>query len=876
MSVKETPLMKQYNQIKQKYPDTVLFFRMGDFFETFHDDAVITAKICGIILTKRNNGAGADTPLAGFPHHQLDSYLPKMVKAGYRVAVCEQLEDPKMAKGLVKRGVVEVVTPGVAFYDKLLETKSNNFVAGVYLKNDKAYRRLCGLAVADISTGEFHCCEVPFTELKDLITTLSPSELIISKNQKDDLTKEVEKLPNKPLLTKREDWIFDYDFSRDILLRHFKTQSLKGFGIDEMTVGISAAGCVLNYLSEIQLNNINHIKSINRLDTGRFMSLDPTARRNLEITFSSHSDGALISVIDRTTTAMGGRLLKKWVSMPLKNLDSILERQNCVSSLFDNIEINHNLKELMQGIGDIDRLISKISSGRANPRDCTALKNSLCIIPKLQVTLSSIDNLTLKNLSDKFVNTMSIVELIDSALCEEPTIQLGSGEVFKNGYNEKLDSYIEAKNSGKDWIKKFQEEERQKTDINSLKVGFNNVFGYYIEVTKIHSNKVPDYYERKQTLTNAERYTTPELKEIETKIIGAEEGILELEQALFSELRLKISERISDIQQNSLLIANLDCINGLARIARENDYVKPELNESGTIEINGGRHPVVEKLLPVGEKFSPNDSFIDNGSEQIHIITGPNMSGKSCYLRQVAVIALLAQIGAYVPAKAARIGIVDKIFTRVGAQDNLTAGESTFLVEMQEAANILNNATDKSLILLDEVGRGTATFDGISIAWAISEFLHNSIGARTLFATHYHELNELAEKYEKIVNYRVEVIETGSNIIFSHKVSRGSSDYSFGIHVAKMAGLPYDVITRANEIMEGFKSEAGKSNNDKSQNINTNSIKKVESTPSDGQLAIFEFRDDALRKKIASINIDSITPLQAFNILAELKKEAGV
>ncbi|MDT3738407.1 MAG: DNA mismatch repair protein MutS [Candidatus Kapabacteria bacterium] len=873
MKDKQTPLMKQYNQIKQKYPETVMLFRMGDFFETFEDDAVITAKVCGIVLTKRNNGAGGETPLAGFPHHQLDNYLPKLVKAGYRVAVCEQLEDPKLAKGIVRRGVIEVVTPGVAFYDKLLETKTNNYLAGIYINHDKAVRKLTGLAIADISTGEFQVCEIPFTELKDILTTLSPSEIIISKSQKDELVPEIEKLPFKPLITKREDWVFEYDFSRDMLLKQFKTLNLKGFGAEEFTVGISAAGCVLNYISETQLSNINHIQSISRLDTGEFMSLDPSTRRNLEITFSDNSEGSLISVIDKTITPMGGRLLKKWVSMPLTKLNVIIDRQDCTEAFYKNNKLRENLRGIFSGIGDLDRLISKISSGRANPRDVIGLKNSLSLIPEIKEILKNLSNDVITKLISQFADTSEVVSLISNALIDEPTVQLGTGQVFRTGYDEELDSYIAAKTHGTDWVKNFQNTEREKSGINSLKVGFNNVFGYYIEITKLHAGKAPDYFERKQTLANAERYTTPELKEIEAKILGAGEKISETELILFSSLRNKIAEFTVEIQKNSNLIAVIDCLQGLAQIAIENNYVKPLVDDSEIIDIIEARHPVVEKHLPVGDKFTPNDTFLDTDSEQIHIITGPNMSGKSCYIRQVAVITLLAQIGSYVPAKSARIGLVDKIFTRVGAQDNITAGESTFLVEMQEAANIMNNATRKSLILLDEVGRGTATFDGISIAWSIAEYLHNNIRAKTLFATHYHELNELSERYDRICNYRVEVIETGSTIIFSHKVAKGSSDYSFGIHVAKMAGLPYEVIQRADEIMATLESEEPASSG-KSTKADIKSIKTKKASKDTNQLAIFEFRDDSIREKLLGIKIDSITPIQAFNLLAELQKEA--
>jgi DNA mismatch repair protein MutS len=873
MKVKETPLMRQYGQIKQKHPESILLFRMGDFFETFEEDAIITAKVCGITLTKRNNGAGADTPLAGFPHHQLDSYLPKLVKAGHRVAVCEQLEDPKFARGIVKRGVVEVVTPGVAFYDKLLETKSNNFLASIYLVKTNAVMKLAGLALVDISTGEFQVCEIPFTNLKDLLNTVNPSEVIISKAQKDDLYNILEKLSFKPLITKLEDWIFEQDFVYDLLLKQFKTKNLKGFGINEFTVGLSAAGSILNYISETQNASLKHLVSIGKLNTGEFMSLDPATRRNLEITFSQSSDGSLFSVIDRTNTPMGGRLLKKWISMPLIKLEPIIDRQNCVEVFYEDENLREMLRKILSKIGDIDRLISKISTGRANPRDCIALKNSLYCVVEIHVLLKNISNSILNHLINKFVDTKELVDLISKALINEPSVQLGTGQVFNYGFSPELDDYIAAKTNGTDWIKDFQNTAREESGINTLKVGFNNVFGYYIEVSKLNAHKVPDNFERKQTLANAERYTTPELKEIESKILGAEEKISEVEQKLFLDLKNQISAFTVEIQTNSNLIATIDCLQALSQIAKDNNYVKPLVDDSEIIELQEARHPVVEKIIPVGEKFTPNDTFLDTEAEQIHIITGPNMSGKSCYLRQVAVITLLAQIGSYVPAKSARIGLVDKIFTRVGAHDNLISGESTFLVEMQEAANILNNASQKSLILLDEVGRGTATFDGISIAWSIAEHLHNKINAKTLFATHYHELNELSERYTKIVNYRVEVIETGNDIIFSHKVTKGSSDYSFGIHVAKMAGLPYDVIQRADEIMSTL--ESGNTDlKGKSTKADIKSIKTKNTKNNSEQLAIFEFRDDLIREKILSIKIDSITPIQAFNLLVDLQKEA--
>ena len=879
MKEEQTPLMRQYNQIKQKYPETILFYRLGDFFETFNDDAVITSKVCGIVLTKRNSGYGPDQPLAGFPHHQLDVYLPKLVKAGYRVAVCEQLEDPKHARGIVKRGVVEVVTPGVALYDKLLESKINNYVLSIIFKKESTFIKRVGVAAADISTGEFSTTEIYSNQLLDLLTTLSPSEIIISKTQQDLILPEIEKLGSKPAITKLEDWFFDYDFTKDLLLKHFKTQNLKGFGIDEMIEGIEAAGAVIHYVSENQLGALDQIKKISLLNTGDFISLDASTRRNLEITYSafdSKSQGTLISILDQTNTPMGGRLLKKWLSMPLKNLEKIIHRQYAVTGFYEKPDTLENFRKTLQEIGDIERIISKVCSGRANPRDCVSLASSLRKIPDLKRLIKILENISLDDYSNKFSDVSELVKLIDKALKPDPSVQTGTGNVFNQGWNEELDEYIDAKFSGKNWVTSYQETERQNSGISSLKVGFTSVFGYYIEITKMHQAKVPESYERKQTLANAERYTTPQLKEIERKILSAEEKISELESKLFSELLTQISDYTESIQNNASIIAAVDVLQTFAKVAIEFNYVKPEIDDSEIIEIIDGRHPVVERLLPIGQIFSPNSTNLNTHEEQIHIITGPNMSGKSCYLRQTAVIVLLGQIGCYVPAKTANFGLVDKIFTRVGAQDNITAGESTFLVEMQESANILNNATQKSLILLDEVGRGTATFDGISIAWAIAEYIHNHIGAKTLFATHYHELNELTERYKRIANYRVEVIETGSTIIFSHKVVPGGSDYSFGIHVAKMAGLPYDVIERANEIMKTLEEEKSddEPNKLKQAKPNIKSIKTKKARADTDQLAIFEFRDDHIRERLSQVKIENMTPIQAFNLLAELQKES--
>lgn len=868
MSKKETPLMRQYNQIKNKYPDTILFYRLGDFFETFGDDAVTTAKVCGITLTKRNNGAAGEMPLAGFPHHQIDSYLPKMVRAGYRVAVCDQLEDPKQARGIVKRGVTEVVTPGVALYDKLLDNKTNNYVASVYIHTEKSGFKIAGVAACDVSTGEFFTSQINVNNIVETLENLAPAEVIINKRQKEEVADLLEKLSLDVSYTRLEEWIFDSDFADEILLRHFQTQSLKGYGIEKLDIAKISAGAVLHYISETQKGQLPHIKNLSLYNPGEFMSLDYATRRNLEITYSINEDnknGTLIAILDKTVTSQGGRLFKKWITRPLRDLDKIKNRLNAVTWFYNQQEERELIRKIFTGIGDLERLISKISTGRANPRDCVSLKNSLNKIPEMKRVLVDTESESIKRLTEQLDDLKALVETINETLLDEPSAQLGGGNVFREGFNETLDGYVEAKFSGKNWITSYQNKQKEDTKIPSLKVGFNNVFGYYIDVTKVHTSKVPDFYERKQTLTNSERYTTPELKEIEAKIFSAEEKIDELEAKLFNDLKLKIASYTEIIQKNAHIIATVDCLQSFAQSAVEYDYCEPEIDESDVLDVKDGRHPVVEKLIPPGSSFTPNDTYLDTHSEQIHIITGPNMSGKSCYLRQVALVVLLGQIGSYVPAKSAKFGVVDRIFTRVGAQDNITAGESTFLVEMQEAANILNNATEKSLILLDEVGRGTATFDGISIAWAIAEYIHNNINAKTLFATHYHELNELAERYSRIINYEVEVVEAGNTIIFSHKVKKGASDHSFGIHVARMAGLPYDVVQRANEILNGL--EGTKTQPD------LNTIETHDDSE-DGQLAIFEFRDDKLRDKILKLNVNNLTPVQALQLLSDMHKEA--
>lgn len=877
--------MRQYHQVKSKHPDTILLFRLGDFYETFEDDAVLAAKVCGLTLTKRNNGDAESTPLAGFPHHQLDNYLPKLVRAGYRVAVCEQLEDPKHARGIVRRDVIEVVTPGVAFNDKLLDTKSNNYLASVALVEHRSGEVLAGLSCADVSTGEYFTTEIPAADVVAVLETLQPAEIIINKKELPRIESLLRKLSHQPTLTRLEDWIFEDRFARENLLRHFGTASLKGFGVETMTVGVIAAGVTLHYIGETQKGSLPHIRRLSVFNPSEYMALDFATRRNLEITFSMHDasrEGTLIAILDKTKTAMGGRLFKKWITRPLRRLRPIEQRQNAVEALVQDSASLQFLQNELSHVGDIERLMTKVCTGRATPRDMASLKTTLQRIPDVRAALLAISSETLNKIAEQLVPMNEVAELLHSALVDEPPAQVGGGTAFREGYSPELDDIRNAMFSGKSWITSYQEQEREQSGIPSLKVGFNNVFGYYIEITHAHRNKIPETYERKQTLTNAERYTTPQLKEIETKVLNAEERLGELEKELFNELRLKVAEHAEQAQVNASLLAMVDCLQSFAQAAGDYKFCRPVLDDSEQLELADGRHPVVERLLPVGERYIPNATTLDTNEQQIHIITGPNMSGKSSYLRQVGLIVLLAQIGSYVPAKSAHIGLVDTIFTRVGAQDNITAGESTFLVEMQEAANILNNATRKSLILLDEVGRGTATFDGISIAWAIAEYLHEHIGARTLFATHYHELNELANRYTRIHNYKADVQEVGNTILFTRKIMLGSADHSFGIHVAEMAGLPAEVTVRAREIMLSLEQHSAQefSPAEPTTDIPTTAKTSAAAVPQRQhaepvpQMSLFEVRDDALRQKLMAIDVNSLTPMQALQLVEELQREA--
>ncbi len=862
----KTPLMTQFHKIKSEHPDTILLFRVGDFFETFEEDAKTASKVLGITLTKRANGKAGSVPLAGFPHHAIDNYLPKLVKAGYRVAVCEQVENPKFAKGIVKREVVEVVTPGVVYSDKLLDHKKNNFLISIFFSGD-----IAGISYCDISTGEFQVYETSAIKVAEQIETINPAEILIAKKQRDDVIPLIEKINLNPKVSKIDDWIFNYEYATDLLKEQFKTQNLKGFGIEKLNTGIIAAGTILHYLKETQKSNLAHLTKISLYNPSEYMYLDLSTKRNLEILYTmqdgSH-EGSLISVLDKTKTAMGARLLKRWVNAPLRNKEQIDKRLECVEDFYKNKTLRENLQNEFKEIGDLERLISKVSTGRANPRELVYLKNSIKKIPLLKQLLDLSNSEIIGIINSKLNDLTEIFEKVENAIVDEPPISLKDGGIIRQGYNAELDELRDLSMNAKTWIANMQKTERERSGIPSLKVSYNKVFGYYIEITNAHKNKIPDNYIRKQTLVSSERYITPELKEYEDKILNAEENIGILEHQLFNEVRLAVANEADKIQENAKLIAMLDCYLSFAECAEEYNYVKPEINTSDKIIVKAGRHPVVEQILPPGEKFTSNDYNLDNSDTQIIVLTGPNMSGKSVYLRQIGLIVLLAQIGSYVPADKASIGIVDRIYTRVGASDNISAGESTFLVEMQEAANILNNATSKSLILLDEIGRGTSTFDGISIAWAITEYLHENptVRPKTLFATHYHELNEMASIFPRIKNFKVEVREYDDKVIFLHKVSSGGADHSYGIQVAQMAGLPLFVTNRAKEILMNLEEKELTPYEFKAKRI-----KKIKQD--DLQISLFEIQDDEIRKEISGLSVDEMTPLEALNRLSELKKK---
>lgn len=850
--------MKQYNTIKTKYPDALLLFRVGDFYETFGEDAVKASKILGIILTHRNNG-GDRTELAGFPHHSLNTYLPKLVKAGQRVAICDQLEDPKQTKTIVKRGVTELVTPGVALNDDILNSKSNNFLCAVHFG-----RKKIGVAFADISTGEFLTSEGSEEQVDKLLQNFSPNEILIAKSHK----KEFAEIFGTSFHTfYMEDWVYQEDYAIENLTNHFKTKSLKGFGVDHLEQGIIASGVILHYLSETQHRQLQHINTLQRIAEDEYIWMDRFTIKNLELYHSNNENAVtLLDVIDRTLSPMGGRMIKRWMALPLKNVQKIKSRHQVVKHLFENEEILHKLQSNIKHMGDLERLISKISTGKVNPKEVVQLKNSLeSIVPIKQLTSNS-QNEALALIGDKLHSCDLLRNKIKEMLNEEAPVNILKGNVIAEGFSEELDELRGLATRGKDYLDQMLERETQATGISSLKIASNNVFGYYIEVRNTHKNKVPESWIRKQTLVNAERYITEELKEYESKILGAEERINSLEQQLFSQLIVWMQEYIQPVQNNAHLIAQLDCLCGFTQLAKENQYVVPELNDSTDIIIKNGRHPVIEKQLPLGEAYIANDVSLDRSGQQIIMITGPNMSGKSAILRQTALIVLLAQMGSFVPAEAAQIGYVDKIFTRVGASDNISMGESTFMVEMNETASILNNLSERSLVLLDEIGRGTSTYDGISIAWAISEYLHEHPSrAKTLFATHYHELNEMAATFDRIKNYNVSVKELKDNVLFLRKLTPGGSEHSFGIHVAKMAGMPQQVIAKANKMLK--KLEKSHSSEELTE--------KMSSVPDDMQLSFFNLDDpllEEIKEEILHLDIDTLTPVEALMKLNEIKR----
>lgn len=862
-SPSETPLMLQYNQIKARHPQALLLFRVGDFYETFGEDAIKTAKILGITLTKRRNG-DSHIELAGFPHHSVDNYLPKLVRAGQRVAICDQLEDPKMTKTIVKRGVTELVTPGVSFNDQVLDQKKNNFLCAIHLG-----AKVHGVSFLDISTGEFLIAEGSMDYIDKLIQGFEPSEVIYQKKM-SSLFKE--NFGDKYYTYKLEDWVFSNDFSNESLNKHFGTKNLKGFGVEDLKVGIIAAGAILHYLSETQHEKLGHITSLSRIEEDKYVWLDRFTVRNLEL-INSSNEGAttLIDVLDRTQTPMGGRMLKRWMVLPLKELKPIQERLDSVAYFVGEDEVSYRIGERLKDIGDLERLISKVAVGRVHPKEVKQLENTLRQIDPIKAELLNTSIVSLKKIGDQLNVCQTLIDLISKTLMEEPAVQVGKGLIIAQGVHTELDELREIAFNGKAYLEDLQLRESERTGIPSLKVSFNNVFGYYLEVTNTHKDKVPEEWIRKQTLVNAERYITQELKEYEGKILGAEERMHAIESRLFQELVLTMADYIQPIQYNAFLIGQLDCLLSFVSVSVENNYVRPLIDESFVIDIKEGRHPVIEKQLKIGEEYVSNDVFLDKDSQQIIMITGPNMSGKSALLRQTALISLMAQMGCFVPAKTAHLGLVDKVFTRVGASDNISSGESTFMVEMNETSSILNNLSDRSLILLDEIGRGTSTYDGISIAWAIAEYIHehSKVKGKTLFATHYHELNEMTNQFDRIKNYNVSVKETGNRILFLRKLVPGGSEHSFGIHVAKLAGMPKQVIDRANKILVQLeKSHAGQEK------------KKVTAGPSvdDMQLSFFQLNDPVLeqiREELVSIDINTLTPVEALMKLNEIKKWTG-
>jgi len=852
--------MKQYNGIKAKYPDAMLLFRVGDFYETFGDDAVKASEVLGIILTKRGAGSPNETALAGFPHHSLNTYLPKLVKAGLRVAICDQLEDPKMTKTIVKRGVTELVTPGVALNDEVLQSKTNNFLATVHFG-----KKLLGVSFLDVSTGEFLIAQGNEEYVDKLLQNFVPSEVLVQKQNKQRF---LELFTNRFHTFYLEDWVFQKDYGYESLTNHFKVKNLKGFGVDDLEHAIVAGGAVLYYLSETQHNKIEHIQTISRIAEDKYVWMDRFTVKNLELYGgNSVNSVSLLNIIDKTISPMGGRLLKRWLALPLKELDEIKQRHELVSFLIDNPSFLETVSYQLQQVSDIERLISKVATGKVSPRELVLLKNSLKAILPIKISAEGSTNTSVKALGQQLNDCKALIEKISTTIFDDAPVNINKGNAISNGVSEELDELRSIANSGKEYLDNMLARETERTGIPSLKIAFNNVFGYYIEVRNTHRDKVPEEWIRKQTLVNAERYITEELKEYETKILGAEEKIQVLEVTLFTELVQYIIGFVQEVQENAQAIAQIDCLLAFAKLAVDNNYVRPIIDDSTDIEIKEGRHPVIEKQLPIGDEYIANDVILNRNDQQIIMITGPNMSGKSAILRQTALIVLLAQMGSYVPAKTARIGIVDKIFTRVGASDNISMGESTFMVEMNETASILNNISERSLVLLDEIGRGTSTYDGISIAWAIAEYLHEHPSkGKTLFATHYHELNEMTTSFKRIKNFNVSVKELKDSIIFLRKLVEGGSNHSFGIHVAKLAGMPNLVIKKAQKILKKLEENTAKKE-----------VKDTlkETQQEEMQMSFFQLDDpllEEIRDDILATNIDALTPIEALMKLNEIKR----
>ena len=859
-----TPMMKQFLDLKAKHPDTVMLFRCGDFYETYSTDAIVASEILGITLTKRANGKGKTVEMAGFPHHALDTYLPKLIRAGKRVAICDQLEDPKLTKKLVKRGITELVTPGVSINDNVLNYKENNFLAAVHFG-----KASCGVAFLDISTGEFLTAEGPFDYVDKLLNNFGPKEILFERGKR--LMFEGN-FGSKFFTFELDDWVFTESTAREKLLKHFETKNLKGFGVEHLKNGIIASGAILQYLTMTQHTQIGHITSLARIEEDKYVRLDKFTVRSLELIGSMNDGGSsLLNVIDRTISPMGARLLKRWMVFPLKDEKPINDRLNVVEYFFRQPDFKELIEEQLHLIGDLERIISKVAVGRVSPREVVQLKVALQAIEPIKQACLEADNASLNRIGEQLNLCISIRDRIAKEINNDPPLLINKGGVIKDGVNEELDELRRISYSGKDYLLHIQQRESEQTGIPSLKVAYNNVFGYYIEVRNIHKDKVPQEWIRKQTLVNAERYITQELKVYEEKILGAEDKILVLETQLYTDLVQALTEFIPQIQINANQIARLDCLLSFANVARENNYIRPVIEDNDVLDIRQGRHPVIEKQLPIGEKYIANDVMLDSASQQIIIITGPNMAGKSALLRQTALITLLAQIGSFVPAESAHIGLVDKIFTRVGASDNISVGEATFMVEMNEAADILNNVSSRSLVLFDELGRGTSTYDGISIAWAIVEYIHEhpKAKARTLFATHYHELNEMEKSFKRIKNYNVSVKEVDNKVIFLRKLERGGSEHSFGIHVAKMAGMPKSIVKRANTILKQLESD------NRQQGISGKPLTEVSENRSGMQLSFFQLDDPILcqiRDEILNLDVNNLTPIEALNKLNDIKK----